>query len=118
MRGTSILWLIAFLAVSHNVLKPLGLRENRNILWKFIPISIGVAAALHEQTLRRWALRLPGWLIYASPLAGYAIAPGVLGRAREMVFPITLLLGGGLLLSVVRASALARLLSTAPMLAL
>jgi peptidoglycan/LPS O-acetylase OafA/YrhL len=117
-RKTAILWLIAFLAISHNVLKPLGMRENSNILWKFIPISLGVAGALHEQPLRRWALRLPGWLIYVAPLAAYAIAPGVLHNAREIVFPISLLLGAALLLSMVRSSGLTRLLSTAPMLAL
>lgn len=118
IRKKGILGLILFLAVSHNILKPLGLRENSNILWKFIPISLGVAAALYEQTLRRWALNLPGWLTYAAPLAAYAMAPGVLGHAREIVFPISLLLGATLLLSIAHASALTRLLLAPPMLAL
>jgi peptidoglycan/LPS O-acetylase OafA/YrhL len=116
-RKVGVFALIALLMMSGKLMSPI-LEEEHNILWKFVPISMGVAAALHEKTLRRWAPKLPGVFVYLAPLAAYSMAFAVPDHNRSLIFVISLLLGVAVVLTMVKPSRLSRLLLKPPMLAL
>ena len=116
-RGPRLsLVIVAVLSIAIISLPILGYSVAAKVISEFLPISVGVSCAMHEEWINRRMNEIPAWCQFCAPIALVIVLRLTDTRFWQVATTIqAFAIATILMLSIFRASYLQRMLSSAPL---